>query len=382
MGSFFGHARNVHKHGSCASAGHVEEGDMSVEKGTSNTPEPVGEHSSTVGQNLLKLFTKNLIIAILIGIIFLLLSYSLFELPYADSGAPLPASPLYRFSHTFFHEIGFALVVASTIWMAFEFFSHQDANDHWNQRLENIAKSVFRGVYRRNLPEAYINEATDLTIEHQFLRTGLNVTYTIIDACCQFRNGESKRFVKLSAVARYKIWNVDSAVAKCPIGILLPNPLIDEMKAHCRVNKISVKKGGKDVPISLDKAEARFRDAIKDDNKFQVPFMVEPQDLRPGQEMEVIFDYVMAKEEEDTEIFQTKYPTDSLNLVIVDKGPTRRLVRARSIHLADLDNNTAAESQGTYSYRLDRFLIPHQGFAIWWKNIPDAPAPLTDDKIS
>jgi hypothetical protein len=80
----------------------------------------------------------------------------------------------------------------------------------------------------------------------------------------------------------------------------------------------------------------------------------------------------MAKEEEDTELLQTRYPTDSLSVTIFDHGPTRRIVRARSIHLGDLRDDTPKEANGCYNFTLDRYFLPHQGFAIWWKKSPPA----------
>ncbi|HEX3431159.1 MAG TPA: hypothetical protein VHT03_09750 [Rhizomicrobium sp.] len=307
------------------------------------------------------LLSANLIIAILIGVILLMTSYAYF--------------PKEGFWHSLTHELGFALVVASTIWIAFEFFSHAETEEHWNERIEKISKNVFFGVYKRNLPELFVREANVLVIDQQFIRSGLAVTYTISDSSYVSRTGETVSFVKMTAIARYKIKNVSDGPAKYPVGVSLPNPMIDEIKSHCRVNRIAVKIAGKYVPYDLEEAEKSFRESLRDDSQFQCTFKVGEIDLEPGQEIEIIIDYVMAKEDEDTEIFQTRYPTDSLILTIMDRGPTRRVIRARAIHLADLENDTAAEAEGTYNFKLDRYLLPHQGFAIWWKKVPTGPSP-------
>jgi hypothetical protein len=59
----------------------------------------------------------------------------------------------------------------------------------------------------------------------------------------------------------------------------------------------------------------------------------------------------------------------------MDTGPTPRIVRARSIHAAQLENDTSAYAKGTYNFKLGRYLLPHQGFANWWKRIPDKEPP-------
>jgi hypothetical protein len=78
-------------------------------------------------------------------------------------------------------EIGFALLVAVTIWGAFELFEQAKTDDEWNERIEKIARNVFFGVFKRNFPEEFIKEANILVLDHTFIRSGLNVTYTISD---------------------------------------------------------------------------------------------------------------------------------------------------------------------------------------------------------
>jgi hypothetical protein len=233
------------------------------------------------------------------------------------------------------HEVGFALLVAATIWTTFDWFSQAETDDQWTERIEKISKNVFFGVFKRNFPEEFIREANVLVLEQQFIRTGLHITYTISDESFANRQGVAQDFVKLNAIARFKVRNVANVSEKFPLGIALPNPLINEIKAVCKVNKIARKVGGKDVPYNLEAAEAKFREDIKDDKKFQVPFRLDDIDLAPNEEVELVFDYVMAKEDEDTEIFQTRYPADSVIVTVMDRGPTKRLVRARAIHLAD-----------------------------------------------
>jgi hypothetical protein len=133
------------------------------------------------------------------------------------------------------HEVGFALLVAVIIWGSFELFEQAKSDEEWNQRIEKIARNVFFGVFKRNFPEEFIKEANILVLDHAFIRSGLNVTYTIVDDAYTDRAGQSQRFVKLYAIARYKVKNVGNTKASLPIGINLPNPLIDEMKPSCEV---------------------------------------------------------------------------------------------------------------------------------------------------
>jgi hypothetical protein len=102
-------------------------------------------------------------------------------------------------------------------------------------------------------------------------------------------------------------------------------------------------------------------------------FRAEIASLKQGEEIEVFYDYYMAKAEEDTEIYHTAMPTDGLTITIVDTYPGKRAVRARTVHRAPLRNNSSSFVTGTYSFTLDEYLLPQQGFVIWWKNYPRQP---------
>jgi hypothetical protein len=277
-------------------------------------------------------------------------------------------------------EGGVSLYVASIVWLVFEYVSHTELNDHWNRRIEVMSRRVFWGAFRKDFPETLIKEASTLFIDQNFIRSGLNLTYTICDQNYVDRFGNDMVFVRLNTVARYKIRNISNVTSSIPVGIMLPNPLIDEMKPFCKVNKIAIKEGvyGEGHTLSdinfdnidTSKAEKKFREEIRDDNKYQVMFFIRDIDVLPGHQVEILVDYVMAKEDEDTEIFQTMYAADSVNVTVVDTNPLKRVVRARAIHPSALEDDTSEVADGTYNFKLQRYLLPHQGIAIWWKNIP------------
>jgi hypothetical protein len=319
----------------------------------------------TVRRRRIPFANINTVIALLLA--FLLLASSYWAL---DEDA-------HPFWHDLTHEIGFALIVAITIWGTYEFFTQAESEEQWNERIENITRNVFLGVLKRNFPSAFIAEANLLVLEHTFIRSDLHVTYTMSDGVYKDRAGKDQTFVKLNAVARFKVKNVGNKKETLPIQIGLPNPLIDEMKSTCKVNGVTIKRGGKEERCNLADAEVAFREEMKNDDRFQVPFKVESIDVEPNDEVELIFDYAMAKEAEDTEIFQTLYPAASVIITIVDQGSTKRVVRARSLHRTPLENDTSAYTTGTYIFKLDQYLLPHQGYAIWWKRLPPQPAAPT-----
>jgi hypothetical protein len=79
---------------------------------------------------------------------------------------------------------------------------------------------------------------------------------------------------------------------------------------------------------------------------------LDPIDVAMGGDIDVSWYYTMAKHEEDTEIFQTMIPTKHLIVTIIDTNPTKRIVRAESIHRSDLRQDISASAQGTYNFYL------------------------------
>jgi hypothetical protein len=315
------------------------------------------------------LFTTNLWLAVLGGLLLITISYYVF--PVSDGVNEYPPVPTWtRILHSGTHEIGFALIVAAVIWRMFEFFAQKESKDQWDGVVEQISQNVFAAMLKRELPEKLITQAFDLILNQQFIRTDVVFTFMISAATYTVENHAPKPFVRLNVVAKSKIKNVSNATARIPLGMSLPNPMIDELKPFCIVKKIAVKTGGVWTDFDLTNAERSFRAAMIDDARKEVPFLLDEMVFAPKEEKEVIIDYVLAKEEEDNEVVQMRFPAESLLITVVDDAPGTRVIRAKAIHPADLENLSISDDIGPYTYKLDQFLLPHQGFVIWWKTRP------------
>jgi hypothetical protein len=301
------------------------------------------------------------VIAILLGAVLLLLSYHV-----------LPAEE-YPFLHDFTHEVGFALLVAVVIFFAFQVFSEAETDERWIARIESMSRNVFLGVFKRNLPKEYIEEALRLVVEHTFVRLSVNFTYTLADAQYKNRSGQDENFVLFHSVARYKMKNITESSQVMPIRLALPNPLIDELKPFCKVNRVTVVQAAIERDLDITAESAAFAERLRNDAETQIWFKAGELTIQSEESVEVILNYTMAKEEEDTEIFTTRTPTEKVNITILDRAPEKRVVQALSIHRAGLRNNTPAGADGTYNYSLDHYLLPLQGFSVWWKRRPPVP---------
>jgi hypothetical protein len=267
-------------------------------------------------------------------------------------------------------EVGFALIVAFVIWAAWEVFKQAETEDQWNARIERVAKSVFFGVLKRNFPEELIQEATLLLLERDFIRTGSSHLFTLRDDKFIRQDGKETPCVILEVLARFKIKNVANETRDYPLRVGLPNPLHSGLKEKCKVRQVQVRLPREELKGRLLKdAEQKFRTELDDprNKKDTIFFELELVKIHPGEEIEIIWNYAIPKEAEDAEVVQFTQATDAAVISVVDLGGDKRTVRAKSIHRCELENVGSESPKGTYSYRLDRFFLPRQGFHIWWK---------------
>lgn len=297
------------------------------------------------------------VVAFLLGIVLILVSSN------------LATDSVYRI---LFKETGFALLVAVFVWAFFEVVSHKKQERRLGTLIERITRNVFFGVFRRDLPSELLDETSLLVLEASVIRKNFDVTYTLIDAVYKLQDGSSVPFVRLRAITHYTLENVSRDDQDVDIGVGIPNPFIPELQAECDVNSITVRKmgTGEEEALDLGEATAKMRIAFRDPNTYMHMCIAKTWKLAPGERIRVAFDYVMAKEVEDTEVLQSRYPSDGLQLKITDHAPEKRIVGARSMHRKDLVVYSSKEEYGTYVFGLDHHLLPHQGIIIYWKNRP------------
>jgi len=273
------------------------------------------------------------------------------------------------------HEIGFAFIVAAVIWFAFEFFKQNETEELWVKRVEKVSKNVFLGVFGKSLPKDLINEATQLIIDTSFIRLNATLTYTLTDKKISCAIGGPRAYVQLDSTAQSRMKNISEKPADYEVKMALPNPLLDELKQICGVSETIIMVDGVKQQISreeINEAEKKFRDELCNNNKHDALYALRKVRVEPQREVEIIFHYTIIKEEEDSEIFHAGYPMDGVRINIFDTAPSKRIVRARSIHRCVLQNHTNDSAHGTYSFVLNRYIVPTQGFCIYWKNLPPA----------
>lgn len=305
-------------------------------------------------------------LAALVGAVIIGIGHGLRHIPELE---PYPtAKELVSFCSILLHEVGFAAIVASAIYMTFEFFTHEENQREWNDRIETITSKVFYGVLRRNLPEALLNEANLLILNQDFIRKNLGLEYYLSDQIVDDENGTRRPYVKLEAVLRYTVQNISDETKTFPIRVAVPNPTLKELRLISDVISCSYAINGaaKSEP-DLRNARDRFRREMYSSNATHITCEFCNIEIPRDGYADVHLRYIMPKEDEDTEVFETLYPSDSLNLMIVDRDGLKRRIGASAHHPGELENQTLTADGGPYQYRLNRYLLPHQGASIWWK---------------
>jgi hypothetical protein len=277
------------------------------------------------------------------------------------------------------HEIGFALLVAAVIWVVLSFLSQADQDERWRRRIEEVTGRTFYGALRRHLPKELLAEANRLVLDQVFVKKNLTLEYVLEDDTYTKADGLVAPHVKASAALRFTVVNVSDAPQSFPVAVLVPNPLDPGLKDKCDVPSAAVVQNGHRRDLDISGPRARFRLAMAKSTAAHVTCRCGDIELAPGEEAELDLRYVMAKHEDDSDHFETLYPSDSLRVMVVDRGARERRVGANAHHPGQLEDQTLTSNGGPYLYRINRYLLPHQGASIWWRKGERRPAALMNE---
>lgn len=267
----------------------------------------------------------------------------------------------------FAREVGFALVVAVVIWTVFEYFARAENEALWDERMRDLASNVFYSATGRDFPIQYHAIASEIAFHLSFMRSGWTLHYSIRDAEIE-NDGECVPFVSVTCTSKFEIANITSEVREFPCRVGLPIPPAKFLRDHVAVLGYVVWKDGVRSEFDLQEAQRHFTSRQDDDGATEF-FSLGAMQLKPREKLEVSISFKLAKLPNDTELVQTVYPSDSLRISIEDHGPKKRKIGACSIHPDNLETVAAVALEGSYHYRISRYLLPHNGAAFWWNSI-------------
>jgi hypothetical protein len=113
----------------------------------------------------------------------------------------------------------------------------------------------------------------------------------------------------VSAAIRYTVVNVSDSPQRFPVAVLLPNPQVPALKSKADVLSVSITQNGRREIKDIAGERRRFREEMDASQATHVRCSAATLDLASGEHAEIEMQYVMAKEEEDSENFETLYPS-------------------------------------------------------------------------
>lgn len=266
-------------------------------------------------------------------------------------------------------EIGFALLVATAIWLIFEAQLRFRSENEFSRRLSTIAENVFHAVLGTNLPKELVQEIHRVALAVRLVRDEMRARYLLCDGTYVDSKGQKRPFVELHSDLEFKIINVSSMNEEYTVGTALPNPIAPELQKLCGVLSVEASYiDGRELKLDLKRAEARFRQQMASGDLPNVPYHARRVVLKPGEGLKVRIQAVMAKEEEDAELLELTYPARSLTVDLVDSEPSSgRTVHARTVHRIEAKSEKSEGPPGRWTLKIDEFVLPHQGIMVWWK---------------
>lgn len=268
--------------------------------------------------------------------------------------------------------IGSALILSIIISVTLERQNRSQFMDALANKTRELTLSVFAGMFNRNHPDALLTAVKSQILERDLIRDSISVAYTL--SIWRPKGGgevpKGRTFIRVDVILSSTITNVstlkgvDAGVASVPLGLALPNPMIDALKDDVTVAQFLV--GGAPLDAeTLRTANKKLREDLRDDEREDVQVDFGSREIQPGESLSISANYTMLKEAEDTEVFRTLQIARSLSLTVNDNTGGRLKVRARSIHPSSLEK--MASGSATTQWRLSDIILPQQGIMVWWK---------------
>lgn len=273
---------------------------------------------------------------------------------------------------------GIAVILSIIISVTLERHSRAHFTSALATKTKELSLSVFTGMFNRRHPAALLAAVKTQILERDLIRESLSVTYTLSlwEPPHEYARLNGNCFIRVDVLLSSTVRNVStvtsgsSGIATVPIGLALPNPMLDELKPFVRVNEVVI--NGEALPQEmLDEQNLQMQSDLARDGEEDVSVKFGARSISPDETLSVSANYSMMKEFEDTEVFRTLQITQGLTLTVHDNTGRGLGIRAKAIHSRPLEK--MASSSATTQWRLPDIILPQQGIIVWWKKRPLTP---------
>ncbi|MEP1421284.1 MAG: hypothetical protein ABJK59_05910 [Erythrobacter sp.] len=269
-----------------------------------------------------------------------------------------------------------AVVISSTVdWRTRSYFFRQ-----LSQKTERLGNNVLMGMFESSHHPSLFPLVREHIFDKNVIRRNIDINYTITDLDEDLSSGRlaGHEFVSVDVILSTVTENISASESPkngrvtVPVGIGLPNPMLDELKRHVRINGFRI---GEDQ-VKADEIEAinvKLQKILEDDDAVDAELQIGTYELEAGQQITVSGSYTMVKEAQDTEVFRSLEIAENIHFTVVDKSSHDLRVRARALAHGRLHGQ---ESPSARQWKLDELSLPLQGIMVWWKKAPPGPSPL------
>lgn len=295
------------------------------------------------------------------------------------------------FLSVLFKEIGFAGIVAVILNISLEVFNRKRhalqtketlkaiGNEHAKVReelLENISKSIFQNVYKRNVPELIFSEIEEALLNCNFVRHNWDVTFLIEDVCGPVENvnyngkdREERGLTKISVTQTYLVEKISDDTAE--FTILLGIDFKEQLKETCKLISVKVD----DIECSDQMAERPDSEDGAKTFEHRIVFPACNHGSKQTKKIEIKYSkYEFGPYGEQT--LNCAYPTTGL--VVKALTPSGDYaIGAAAMHRREAEKR--ASDQYLSTYEMPFGILPGQGLWLsWQKSKPASRAKRSD----
>jgi hypothetical protein len=262
-------------------------------------------------------------------------------------------------------EFGFAFFIAWIVAVTIEKSSKRRQEVSVQAMQKRIADNVFRGVYSTEFPNRMIDTITRNLLKSKFVRNYIDLTYEInplteVDA----NYGKSPPFVCVRTKMDYVIRNMTDEETIFPFRLLLDQPPDPGLQKYVKLETIEIDGHDAKGKISSKKNEDGTIEYAGDFNIKPSPVL----DDDPLKGLRVKIEHVIIKNNVDTVIWSTPYPTLKLDLSVI-MNVKDNMFQAHALYRKEFKKTWGKpeEYEGIHTWTLDDVVLPHQGVVVFWQ---------------